>query len=222
MRFTEYVKENCFFWVNTLLFVLLVIIGYFVMEQSYKYYLLISGFITTIIFGLLVALIILYSEEYVDEFKRTVESLMKNWVIITNSLGIIIFLASLLILLNWRTYMSFELKYSFYTLAAWSTIYLFLFLKNKNSFIKDYKKNGGKYFLFLTAIITPITIVTYMIIAQFILNDFEYIGLIKLFRKIVEIVNVLFVISMILSLVCAYIYVLYKKIKLFVQQVVIN
>lgn len=222
MRFADYMEENCFFWINTSLFALFISSVYIAKDQHYMQYLTTS--IAILFFCLIMLLIglVIHSDGYINSIKEIGRYCAENWVSLINFFATIVILVFILIFLNWKAYMNFDIMSSFKVAIVLCMVYSFLFYKNINLFTGDFKNNGVKYLSFLLVFMAQIFFVSYVDVNNLIFNDLVLNEETNLFEKFVESVNIFSFITAFLILLCIYFYVLYKKIKIFFMEVILD
>lgn len=222
MRFADYMEKNCFFWINTLLFVNCIsafydgVVNYNVEDRQMAFAIL-TFFTLMVILG-----IIIFFNEYFNSLGEIIRLSKDNWMFLLNCFSIYVFLGTLLILLNWKVYDDFEIKYSLYVVCVYCATYMFLVYKNFALFCKDFKKNVVRYIDRSAIVILQILFLSYLLVTYLFLNHFDYMGRENWFEKYIQVVNSLSIAYFFLYFAYLYIRTLFKKMKIFFLEVVIN
>lgn len=215
MKFTQYLKENCYFWMNTIVLVFFFSSIYILVEELYN-----SFYYFFAILGLIyISLIYFYFDEYINQLKNTKVYILDNWVFLSNCFLVFLILFSILLFFNGAIIYEGEIQYWSYILLIGFSIYVFLFLRNMSTFIKDYKKNGIKYFIFLLFVIVVIWNISYFYL-KYLIPAQDYQGIMYDFAIFISIVNILFICFTFLPFLLIYLYILYKKLGILVKRVI--
>lgn len=205
---------------NTVVLVFFFSSIYILVEELYNdnnyfyYFFAVLGFIY-------ISLIYFYFDEYINQFKNTKVYILDNWVFLSNCFLVFLILFSILLFFNGAIIYEGEIQYWFYILLIAFSIYVILFLRNLSIFIKDYKRNGVKYFIFLLFVIVVIWIIAYFYL-KYLVPVQDYQGIMYDFAIFISIVNILFICFTFLTFLLIYSYILYKKLRILFKRVIFH